>query len=245
MNPAFTTQKRWDESYVGLKLEIAPPQDAVRTWIEQWVAPGQGDCLELGCFPGRYLAVLGELGYELNGVDLTPRVESDLPDWLGQQGYRLGNFCRADIFQHDFRRQYDVVCSFGLVEHFGQWAELIQAHARLVKPKGLLLVATPNFRGWAQRLLHEWLDRANLAEHNLEAMQPAQWSAQVAAMGFSVLSCGWFGRVDFWSNPDPNRSLVKRAALRGVRKMLPVLRWLPEGFASYSPYCGLAARKCL
>ena len=73
-------QEYWDKGYETLELDIAPKDDTVRRWIELFFSNrGKGRCLEIGCFPGRYLAVFGELGYELNGIDLTPRVESDLP----------------------------------------------------------------------------------------------------------------------------------------------------------------------
>ncbi|HEV2394978.1 MAG TPA: methyltransferase domain-containing protein [Verrucomicrobiae bacterium] len=239
----FTTQARWDVSYRDVALQAAPLGDPVRGWLERWVPRGQGPCLELGCFPGRYLAVLGELGYELHGVDLTPRVESDLPAWLQQQAYRVGQFIKGDVFTHTFARKFEVVCSFGLIEHFGNWTELVDIHAGLVEQGGLLVLATPNFRGWVQHGLHAWLDGANLAEHNLAAMRPNQWSHQVRDAGFEILISGWFGTFDFWANADPRRSRFKRAIIKVVRRLIPMFRLLPEGVTAYAPYCGLVARK--
>ena len=158
MKKDYTTQESWDRGYDSLKLVIAPPEDAIRVWLEKHVPPGRGRCLELGCFPGRYLAVLGELGYEVNGVDRTPRITPDLRDWMRAQGYRVGELTCGDVFAHTTGGPYDIVCSFGLIEHFGHWQELFELHARLVANNGLLIVSTPNFSGLYQRLLHQWLD---------------------------------------------------------------------------------------
>ena len=41
-----------------------PVPERVRDWLERHVPRGTGSAVELGCVPGNYLAVLGELGYE-------------------------------------------------------------------------------------------------------------------------------------------------------------------------------------
>ena len=175
----FCEQRLWDEGYVKSDLFVAPPDDLIRRWLQKNIPPGQGSCLELGCFPGRYLAVFGELGYEVNGIDLTPRVELDLKPWLQQRGYQVGELIRDDVFTHPFGRRYDIVCSFGLIEHFEDWPGLLRRHAELVAEGGTLIVSTPNFRTGIQGLLHRWCDQENLGRHNLAAMFPDKW-AQVA-----------------------------------------------------------------
>ena len=195
---SLASQQYWDQGYQNLALDIASPRDPVRIWLESHLPAGSGSALELGCYPGRYLAVLGELGYELNGADLTPDVETVLPQWMRKSGYRTGEFVRADVWTHDFKRQFDVVASFGLIEHFEKWPELLCRHAHLVNKGGWLAVTTPNFRGGIQQFLHGWLDRDNLARHNLHAMEPQAWTNIVKPLGFNTVFCGYFGRFDFW-----------------------------------------------
>lgn len=106
-----------------------PPQDnAIRKWIENYFSVMSSSyhsrsVLEIGCFPGKFLSVFGELGYELNGIDISPRVETDLPIWLRDKGYKTGNFINADFFDYADSRKYGVVCSFGFIEHFVNWQE--------------------------------------------------------------------------------------------------------------------------
>lgn len=243
MKEDFITQGRWDTGYEQLDLQPASEDDQIRVWLEKFVPPGNGECLEIGCFPGRYLAVLAELGYEVHGIDRTPRVTPDLRDWMRSQGHRTGEFVRGDVFLHTFDRQFDVVCSFGFIEHFNRWPELVQLHAHLVKDRGWLALSTPNFRGGLQRFLHQQLDAVNLAEHNLDAMQPQRWSQIVQAMGFEIVMCGYIGPFDLWVGPYQSRSLLQRIALEGIRRMKPLIRCLPDNVGAYAPYCGLIARK--
>jgi 2-polyprenyl-3-methyl-5-hydroxy-6-metoxy-1,4-benzoquinol methylase len=242
MKTNFIAQEHWDQGYEKLALQLAPPYDPIRRWLEKHIPRGTGSCLEFGCFPGRYLAVLGELGYEVNGIDLTPRLERDLPDWLRSQGYRTGEFVRADVFTHRFGRSYDVVCSFGLIEHFAQWPELVERHAQLVRPGGWLALSTPNFRGGLQQALHRWLDPVNLAEHNLDAMQPQLWREVVQKLGFEVIMCGYIGPFDFWVGRQ-SRTAFQHFTLKVLHRLKRVGQVLPDNVGVYAPYCGLIARK--
>lgn len=232
----------WDRLYDNLPLEIAGRHKPVRQWIEQWVPVGQGTCLEIGCYPGRYLAVFGELGYRLSGIDLSSRVKDVLPEWLSSQGYLLGDFHQEDFFKfcECTVESFDVVCSFGFIEHFSDWCEVLDLHANLVKEGGLLVVSVPNFRGKIQRCLHEFFDSENLLRHNLQAMVPQDWAVFLTTKGFEVQFCGCFGRFDFWIDSKP--SLWRRIGWRGVKALLPLLRMLPVS-DHYAPHCGIIARK--
>lgn len=236
-------QAYWDASYAAMKPTMAPAGDAVREWLEQHVPKAQGEqhALEIGCYPGRYLSVIGKLGYVVHGIDLTPAVERMKPA-LDTMGLRTGEFSHADFLKHDAKRRYDLVCSFGFIEHFHDWQGMVKRHGELVAPGGLLVLETPNFRGWLQRFLHRALDATNLRRHHLGAMQPEAWARILRAQGFEVLTQGHMGQFDFWSDsPPPN--FFQRLLLRALNKATPWLRRRTPGSAALSPYCVLIARK--
>lgn len=237
------SQEIWDSGYQGMKFEIAPKGDQVRRWLEGWAQQRSGSCLEIGCFPGRYLAVFGRAGLELNGVDLTPRTDTDMASWLAHEGFRTGRFARSDFFNHDFGRRFDVVYSVGFIEHFTDWLRVLERQADLVAPGGLLLVNTPNFVGAFQGPFHRWLDRANYDRHCTGAMDPLLWKSEVEKLGFRVLECGYFDELDFWVGDD-FKSLPQRLAFWSLRAAKPVLRRiLPRKTRAFSPYCVLAAER--
>jgi len=236
-------QAYWDTTYRDCHLEAASDDDLLRTWIEAFVPPGEGSCLEIGCFPGKCLSVFGDLGYELNGIDLTPRVDDELPDWLKQRGYRVGEISQGDFRDYRTTRKYDVVCSFGFIEHFEDWPDILIKHAMLVDKGGYLIVSTPNFHGFVQRILHVILDRENHRRHNIAAMRPVLWSKLIRDMDFNVLFSGCFGLFGFWNEEQP-RNRVQNEALYYIYRLMPRLqKILPENKTSYSPFCGLVAKK--
>jgi SAM-dependent methyltransferase len=242
MSTNLADQQYWDDSYAMVRLGIAAPEDQVRQWIEKHLPRGEGTAFEVGCFPGQYLSVIGKLGYELNGVDLTPRVETELPEWLRTDGYKVGKFLKKDFLGLKTGPLYDVVCSFGFIEHFQNWEEVLGKQCAFVRKGGVLIVTAPNFRTSVQHALHAWLDSENLRRHHLPAMDPTVWAEVVKSHGFSISSAGFFGRFDFWVDQQ-ERSKLQRLALSGLRRLKKPLAMLPEDSPLYSPYCGLVAIK--
>jgi SAM-dependent methyltransferase len=243
MTGTFIPQEEWDANYRVASLQVAAEGDPLRRWITRHASGRPGACLELGCFPGRFLAVLGELGWELNGVDLTPRVEVDLPAWLEARGHRVGTFSRTDAFLLEPRRRYDLVCSFGLIEHFEDWEALLRAHARLVAPGGLLLVSAPNFRGGLQGVVHRLLDQENLRKHNVASMDPARWRSIAVEEGLEVLEAGGLGRFECWFGPQRRGWAARKAAKLLSRSGGWLGRLLPADDLRFAPHCAIAARR--
>ncbi|MBS1963128.1 MAG: class I SAM-dependent methyltransferase [Bdellovibrionales bacterium] len=242
-------QEVWDEEHTRDRFEMASADDQVRCWmdtaIEQWVKvpPGEVRSLEIGCFPGRYLAYFGARGYEVNGIDLTPRVAPEMLDWLVGAGYRIGRVEKGDFFAFTDPRGFDIVLSNGFLEHFPDWERCFEGHLDLVRPGGLLLLATPNFVGKTQRFLHEVLDRENFDRHCLEAMNLEGWRRLAESRGFEVLRADYFAEFDFWNGPQ-RRPLWQKAIGRGIQALIPILRlFIPSNSSSASPYLGIVARR--
>lgn len=239
-------QAVWDEEHVRDRFEIADPRDQVRRWMDHWLGDLRGASvrsLEIGCFPGRYLAYFGERGFEVNGVDLTPRVAPEMREWLVAAGYRIGRIERGDFFRFGDARGFDVVLSNGFLEHFPDWERCFSRHLDLVKPGGMLLLATPNFVGRIQKFLHRMLDRENFDRHCLNAMDLSGWRKLAEARGFEVIATEYFYEFDFWNGPQ-RRPFWQKLMSRAIRAFVPVLRLLiPSGSPSAAPYLGIVARR--
>lgn len=242
-NDVLVPQDYWDQGYAHLAPSVAAPDDPVRRWIEAQVprSDGQQHALEVGCYPGRYLAVLGNLGYTVHGVDLTPGV-TNMPEAFTRMGFRVGTFTRADFLRHDFHRTYDVVCSFGFIEHFTDWRSVLSQHAQLIAPGGTLLIETPNFSGPAQRFFHRWLDAENYARHNPDAMDPREWAAVLNDHGFEVKQATWMGRFAFWHD-SKGGGRWRRIGFLVLRSLTPLLQRMGDRSRCLSPYSVLVAQR--
>ena len=236
-------QSYWNESYSKLKLFEA--DDAVTKWLSQFIIPAKGELFEVGCYPGRYMAYMGKKEWIISGMDLAPQTSEQLKPWLQSLGVKTNKLQQGDVLEYlkTSNDKYDVVCSFGFIEHFENFQDIIELHTKVVKTDGRIIITTPHFKGWVQKFLHTWLDKENLNRHYLPSMEPKLWQKKLESLGYKIEWCGYFGNFSFWADKE-KRSLLKKLGLKIVETVTPIFKWLPNSKA-YSPYCGIVAKKVI
>lgn len=247
---ALTDAAYWSDVYDG-QSDFADASDhAVAGFLRKFlVAPAaSASSLEIGSYPGAFQPTLGRLGYTLHGLDFNKR-NSELSVVLAKNGLDVGSFEVADFFSwvNTHPRKYDLVCSFGFIEHFANFEEVILLHANLVKPGGHLIITTPNFKGWMQHLPHAIFDSANLAKHYLPSMSPEKWRQALSNAGFDIVFAGHFAGYQFWVDPKQHRSSLQRSFLRltmrGISVLNKVFRFMNLESSAFSAFCGVVARR--
>ncbi|MDJ0531162.1 MAG: class I SAM-dependent methyltransferase [Xenococcaceae cyanobacterium MO_207.B15] len=130
--------------------------------------------IEVGACPGQHLATLSKShGYKPFAIDFLPAVR-DLPKF-----FRVQNLKNLTVFETDFLNWnspilFDVTMSYGFIEHFENWEEVILKHWNITNPGGYMVIGVPILSP-AQMLLRrlvytqEKLEEL-LATHNLAAM---------------------------------------------------------------------------
>lgn len=233
----------WDRLYRDKKPYGVSRKDQIAQWILAHLPETtSARALEIGCFPGRYLPIVGALGYQLNGVDMQEGVH-EMPSWLSTQNLKVGEFSQADFFQWKPGKTFDLVLSLGFVEHFENWPAVIERHLEFVAPGGLLLLEAPNFLGNFQNWFHRTFDAQNLSMHHVPAMDPFKWAKLVSQHGFEIEFVGFFGRFHLWADPS-GLSSRKNYLLKWLLRSRNLLKHLlPSNSKCFSPYAGLVARK--
>jgi SAM-dependent methyltransferase len=207
-------QPYWDALYERRRLAYDEDSVLFKDVFDRYLPTG-GSCFEVGCYPGNFLIYLGRrFGYSVSGIDATPGVAAEMEPFLLAHGVRIGQFYHGDVFKTPVEGQFDVVCSFGFVEHFPDVREVLRLHADLVAPGGRLVISCPNFRR-VQWLLHRWLDPQNLSRHVTSSMDLRLWRRNLAELGLQTLYAGYYGTFDFWTE-DPIRSELQRVAKRAI-----------------------------
>ena len=105
--------------------------------------PHEPAILELGAATGFLTRWLTE-EYGGTGV-LVDNSEASYRAYSEMNYDRKHNFTyvKSDIFQLELERQFDLVCSFGLVEHFMEKRAVIEVHKRYTKPGGIIVIIIP------------------------------------------------------------------------------------------------------
>ena len=209
-----------------------------------FVKDKNGNALEIGCFPGRFIDYVGSYGMEISGIDTYDRVH-ELGPWLKSRGRRVGQFLNLDMktINDAFPSKFDFVFSLGLIEHFEDFCQVLEYHSNCVKNNGILLVGAPNFASIVQRSLHKSFDYKNIQGHVLSAMYPELWNVYLTSLGFDVLYCGHFGGFGFWSEtPSHDRDVLHMQNL--IPQLAPTFNELNSQLKSAeSAYNIIIARK--
>jgi SAM-dependent methyltransferase len=185
------------------------------------------ELLEVGCGRSRWLPYFAKrFGVSVSGIDYSPVGCRQAEAILAKAGTK-GVISCADIFDPptDLLDRFDVVVSFGVVEHFDRPSECIAMMARFARPGGTLLTLIPNLGGVAGMMqkylcrriydLHVVLERDALAAFHRDA-------------GLRVRCCDYFIGVN-WAvvNLSCLPRYLRRLAV-GVQFGSSVPFWLAE-----------------
>lgn len=242
----IVNQEYWNDKFKSISFEKIGNDDQVRKCIETYIPKTDvGTAIEIGCYPGRFLGIFGELGYELHGMDLNPDVLL-IAEILKKEGFKVGNIGHEDFLKVK-SNTYDVVSSFGFIEHFTNLEEILLKHMEMVKSGGFLVLESPNFNGWVQYLFHYLFDTPNLKRHVRRNMDPFLWKSIIekSRFDFEIKSCGYLGGIDFWTDND--QPLVQNFFAKIVKRFWRLVRKIYNfdrvNSKSVSIGCILIARK--
>jgi trans-aconitate methyltransferase len=186
--------------------------------------------IELGGFPGYYATYLKKYQH-LDTTLLDYFVHTDLIDQLLiKNGLQPGdiNIIEADLFNYQPAQLYDMVLSFGLIEHFSDTKDILRRHLPFLKPDGVLFVTLPNFKsvnGWVQRTF----DRENYNKHFIESMNPQLLAKYCRELGLKEVEAYYHGRFSVWLENRAQQGAVTKALVKTIwlagklfTKMVPV-----------------------
>lgn len=218
--------------------------------IEEWINTNLKDknistMLEIGCFPGKYLTILGKDGVEVNGIDYIPDVLI-LDELFKRNGFKVGEFINADFTEYKFERKYDCVMSFGFIEHFYNWEQMILKHLDLVANNGFVVIEVPNFSGFFQRIPRMIFDWKNYKRHNIESMNLEKWVKILEYNNYEIVAADYFGEYNMWFESKSKNKYVLKSRFYFVKlfqilktKMFPIT----QNNKHFSSFIGIIAQK--
>jgi len=229
----------WDLSWQGVdKFVPLPDHNMFSNFFDRFIPDDVNfsqTAIEVGCFPGRFIDQFGRRGYIVSGVDTYPGVVK-LNEWMRQRNHRVGDFICSKFsdFVLDGGKQFDLVTSFGFIEHFVNFPIVIKQHVDICNVGGIVIIGAPNFSSPVQRAFHKVLDPNNLSKHVLSSMYPMQWNLVAQYLGLEVLYFGNLGRFGFWYEDEPVH--LKRQLLRSsMATLCGILEPLGNKFNNQEP----------
>lgn len=226
-NNKMTTRDTWcnywsNRKYLTQISEKYSFHSVIRNVTKQ-LPPG-GSCIELGGFPG-YFSIYFKKYCQLNPTLIDfyfdERIFSEILNFNGLQQRDI-QCIRNDVFAHIPTKHYDLVTSFGLIEHFIDLKKILKAHIKYMKPGAILLIGLPNFKG-INGLLQKYFDPANLAIHNLDVMNLKVIKECLSELGLSQVEVSYYPSTQVWIENLDQRGLLIGLMVRIVNKLMSVL----------------------
>jgi 2-polyprenyl-3-methyl-5-hydroxy-6-metoxy-1,4-benzoquinol methylase len=240
---AISSENNSGESFVWQRLKTSISSALAAAGISK------GKLIEIGAGGSEWMSLFhSTYGFSVDGLDYS-EVGCQRTREILEASSISGNVFYADMFAapSDLLGKYDLVVSFGLVEHFEDTSAAIQACASFARPGGLVITTIPNMAG-----LHGWLyriyDRKVYEMHvplTLDALTQAHTDAGLHVMRAEHLF-GLPGVID-GARVEPHTG---RRLLRSVVHKLTKWHWylerkrlgVPENPIT-SPYLICIARK--
>lgn len=197
-NFRYTSQKDWDQYYDSYKPEIVNQVPFSDIFDKYFINGENKSVLEIGCAGGRNLCYLvKKLKYTPYGIDYSDEIEKT------RELFKYNNLPEPVLYKEDFfqwhpENKFDVVCSFGFVEHFENLEDIIKRHVDLVASGGKLLITMPHF-AHCQYFLHWLIDRENLKKHNTKIMNLVSIRKAFANFPFEIEHLGYYKTIGFWT----------------------------------------------
>lgn len=206
---------------------------------------GYQTAIELGGFPGYYAVYLKK--YENMDTTLFDYFihKGLINQLLEVNGLKEGDIhiIEADLFDYKPVQQYDIVSSFGLIEHFKDTKSIIQAHLPFLRKGGTLFITLPNFKsinGWVQRKF----DRENYDKHYIDCMDPALLAEIFNELGLREVESYYHGKFSMWLENKSHQSGFAKAFVKTLWFTGKVLTKIaPFESRALSPYIVVRGKK--
>lgn len=202
------------------------------------------DFLELGCAPGRWSHYFHtEFGYKVSGIDNSASGIELTRRNLELLGVKADLFA-GNVLDYKFTKQFDVVFSMGLIEHFDPPAEIVNKHISLVKKGGLLVIGVPNIKKSVYGLIQWLVDKENLKGYI--HVSKKDLLNLMTARGMEPKFCDHLGVFNLYLlNIPPKRRRLYRiiATLAQISEKLINTFHIKGETSLFSPYILIIAKK--
>jgi trans-aconitate methyltransferase len=222
---AVTSKEFWENYWKNFRpflVENAIPFKSLLKLFPQ----GQKNFIEIGGFPGTFSIYFKKFfNYDSTLLDyMTGSTVIHQLEKANNLPINAINVITTDFLTYDSQKKYDVVFSWGFIEHFKETAFILKKHISLLNSGGTLMVGLPNFLG-LNGLIQKILDPQNLSAHHLPAMN-VQLLKQIASeANLKEYRVFYYGKPCLWLEPTAQVSSFKKILVLKVLFLLELQRF--------------------
>jgi len=188
------------ESDDGRAATRAMKRESAREYlheIRRYIGQNRGRLLEVGCGDGDFLVEAEAAGYSVTGVEYSAAACDQVRARL-----KGGNVVCGELADAPLEDGYFDVCVLAdVIEHVRDPKAFLDTVHRLLKPGGVVFIATPSLASWSAKLLKQnWMEwkREHLTYFDPHTMQTALFQAGfreiIVQPGWKILTLSYIVR---------------------------------------------------
>ena len=245
----LTDSTYWGERQSNLGIpELTSPLSELLDAIIPFLEPYKNKkVIELGCSPGFVSSfICNKIKFIPFGIDLSPQAHLYTLN-MRRIANTESKLIRSDFRDFKCKTKFNVVMSFGLIEHFENFEEIFSQHHRLCQKNGLIVITIPNF-SYLQKIYHLVFDKRDLKKHNTKIMNLKSFQYAAEKKNHEILFLNYVGKINFWGLDTDDHSLIvffKKVATSIIRffTSLIFVRILPPNLKYYAPWIVYIGKK--
>jgi len=234
----FTDREFWKSYWEKYEFEKVPSKVPFQKFLSK--LRNKDSFIEIGGFPGIFSAYFYSKGYKKVSL-----LDFYIDEAIVRKCEKINSLpentihcIEADFFTYSTKDQYDLVFSFGFIEHFQDTKDVLQRHVSMLANQGRLLIILPNFKG-LNGLVQYLFDKENLKAHNLDCMKPALLKSIALALNLKNITVEYSRKPMVWLEPNVSSIWVRKF----IKLCSYALKLFPIKCRILSPYIILYAEK--
>lgn len=239
MDLCLTDRSYWENYWSNYQFKVIP--DRVFFYKELIRLKGAKSFIEIGGFPGE-IATLFYKQICQNVTILDYYIDQSIINKVEEINGLQPNVIKCietDFFNYRGNITYDIVFSYGFVEHFADTEDVLKKHVQLISTGGRLLVLIPNFRG-LNGLIQYCFDKETYNVHNLNSMDIVKLKTILKTFGLKNIEVKFSKTPMIWLEPKPSNSKFLRSIIKTFSLALKIF---PFPGRLLSPYIIIYAEK--
>lgn len=173
--------------------------------------------IEVGCGNSVWLSYFAkQFKFNVTGIDYS-EFGCEQTRKIFSRDKITGNIYFGDLFNPpvELKNQFDVVCSFGVVEHFNNTEDVLKHIGEFLNEDGLLITTIPNLTGitgWLQK----WMNKPVYDIHKVMTLKNIQTHIENA--GFTIIKSDMLNPISFGVTLDEIDN--QKVKLKGFKKLI-------------------------
>ncbi len=216
----FTDKDYWAD-YWKKYTPFVVRKDILFSDLLDQMPDGDLSCLEIGGFPGSYGIYMHQYKHYASTL-LDFYINDDIMNrtlQLNAVEKKDIEVIQGNVFEVNIEKQFDLVMSFGFIEHFSDTEAILKKHFDFLKKGGSFLITLPNLKGLLGKITKKF-DYDAFITHNLESMDIAHLKDILRKTGVAHFDVFYYGPPYLYINSNADPSDTTRALVSTLSSIM-------------------------